>query len=940
MTDKQSQQELQALSIAGSSTNISPPDGKNENVAKSTATNSTVTTTSIASPKSSSPAAVAVTTTSGTPPSLKATTRAVSDSSSIYNKTSITTTLPKKTTGIPSPTKSAPTAAASYANPTTKIKTNTTGAHPRVHPIHHPYPHHHYYAYHHHLAAVNASANAVDHKKTGKSNPATYCSAQHKSESAVGTKPEGVGSTKVSSGPLAMYPPPPPGVPPHHHHAYHAWAAYRYAQQHPQYHGGIPPPGHHGWNPEAYAASHQSYVMAAKAAAGKATKESDREGAAKGKTGAGAVVAPTPVGSGNILLHPPHHHHYPHSGSPSAGPYRYSDPTLRRDALSRLSTPDSKKNGNAPSSMTSNTSPSTPVSTSSHSPPDPATLHMLEMEARAEGATSPSQIEDFHREEVTTMGCTCKKTKCLKLYCQCFAVKIYCGNNCRCLSCSNNPVHEIERQDAIRGILSRNPSAFETKFQKLQRNSAANLSKSTSDGGVGTSGRVFIGGGTTTNSTVPRGVRGRGLFTADIPHARTISHKLGCKCRKSACMKKYCECYAGNVKCSANCRCVGCKNMPDDANSIKGDVPPAASAVNRTVVTTNFARTPTKSSSIMTTPTKKQPSWMMDAAHNLAFLKHGSTEKTQKHVSRVPSEGEPSKLLASSSKESLIRNGGTINHNKSGRTESISINGSMNIPTPSTAERAAVNALQSSEKTAVNALLMAAMAMTEMSGQEPSNISNNNKNVRNQPTSKTHDTDTNTSHKAETVETYSPPLHNYQNKINHYGNGENNSSPEATNRADDQFETPQRNLLKKFISPKRKANETNTSEMNSAAKTDSSDHVDSCKTASGESFTEYESEDDESPKRDRELAGDGTYTPSISQKIKRSRLGSFKKGVRHPDRNSEEMQKTKGVVPMVLSTPAKSPGNEDKVTDLTPVSARCIDFKKMHVNDSDHVVNI
>ena len=85
MTDKQSQQELQALSIAGSSANISPPDGKNENVAKSTATNPTVTTTSIASPKSSSPAAVAVTTTSGTPPSPKATTRAVSDSSSIYN---------------------------------------------------------------------------------------------------------------------------------------------------------------------------------------------------------------------------------------------------------------------------------------------------------------------------------------------------------------------------------------------------------------------------------------------------------------------------------------------------------------------------------------------------------------------------------------------------------------------------------------------------------------------------------------------------------------------------------------------------------------------------------------------------------------------------------------------------------------------------------------
>jgi len=47
------------------------------------------------------------------------------------------------------------------------------------------------------------------------------------------------------------------------------------------------------------------------------------------------------------------------------------------------------------------------------------------------------------------------------------------------------------------------------------------------------------------------------------------------------------------------------------------------------------------------------------------------------------------------------------------------------------------------------------------------------------------------------------------------------------------------------------------------------------------------------------------------------------------------LEATNGVVPMVMSTPAKHTSTEGKITDLTPVSARCIDFKKMRVNDSN-----
>jgi Tesmin/TSO1-like CXC domain, cysteine-rich domain len=102
---------------------------------------------------------------------------------------------------------------------------------------------------------------------------------------------------------------------------------------------------------------------------------------------------------------------------------------------------------------------------------------------------SPSEIQSSQREEIETMGCTCKKTNCLKLYCQCFAIKIYCGNNCRCTDCFNLADYEGKRQDAMTTIMSRNPVAFTAKYKKDK--------------------------------------------VVDMP-----AHRLGCKCRKSACLKK------------------------------------------------------------------------------------------------------------------------------------------------------------------------------------------------------------------------------------------------------------------------------------------------------------------------------------------------------------------------------------------------------------------
>lgn len=126
-------------------------------------------------------------------------------------------------------------------------------------------------------------------------------------------------------------------------------------------------------------------------------------------------------------------------------------------------------------------------------------------------------------ENESCKRCNCKKSKCLKLYCECFAAGVYCIEPCSCQDCFNKPIHEDTVLATRKQIESRNPLAFAPKVIR-------------------------------SSDPLPE----VGEDTSKTP--ASARHKRGCNCKKSSCLKKYCECYQGGVGCSINCRCEGCKN--------------------------------------------------------------------------------------------------------------------------------------------------------------------------------------------------------------------------------------------------------------------------------------------------------------------------------------------------------------------------------------------
>ncbi|CAJ1900302.1 unnamed protein product [Cylindrotheca closterium] len=179
-------------------------------------------------------------------------------------------------------------------------------------------------------------------------------------------------------------------------------------------------------------------------------------------------------------------------------------------------------------------------------------------------------------------GCSCPKSKCIALYCDCFKAGRRCSQSCTCLDCKNTVEQSGPNGARSKSILARNPRAFtnagKSNPQKLNpgdqgwcncvRSRCLKLYCTCFQSGKTCDPSLCTCVGCLNIGKDPTGARKYAIqMTLEKrPDAfrqkkKTKEVGAGCACKNNRCIRKYCECFRTERKCTKICSCKDCQNQ-------------------------------------------------------------------------------------------------------------------------------------------------------------------------------------------------------------------------------------------------------------------------------------------------------------------------------------------------------------------------------------------